>query len=57
MSMAMTAVGARGDFLGSRRTGGFALAFKADALWVGASTDHVVGTAGRQNASEAGVTR
>ena len=55
--MAMTAVGARGDFLGSRRTGGFALAFKADALWVGASTDHVVGTAGRQNASEAGVTR
>ena len=57
MSMAMTAVGTRGDLVGSRRTGGFALAFKADALWVGASTDQVEGAAGRLNASEAGVTR
>ena len=57
MSMAMTAVGTRGDLVGSRRTGGFALAFMADALWVGASTDQVEGAAGRLNASEAGVTR
>ena len=57
MSMAMTAVGTRGDLVGSRRTGGFALAFKADALWVGASTEQVDGAAGRLNASEAGVTR
>ena len=58
MSMAMTAVGTRGGLVGSRRTGGFALAFKADALWVGASADQVErGAAGRLNASEVGVTR
>ena len=56
MSMAMTAVGTRGELVGSRRTGGFALAFKADALWVGASSDQVEGAAERLNASEAGVT-
>ena len=57
MSMAMTAAGARGELIGSRATGGFALAFKADALWVGAATELVDGAAGRLNASEAGVTR
>ena len=57
MSMAMTAVGTRGELVGSRRTGGFALAFKADALWVGASTEQVEGAGGRLNASKAGVTR
>ena len=41
--MLMSAVGTRGELIGSRATGGFALAFKADA--------------GRLNASEAGVTR
>ena len=57
VSMAMTAVGTRGELIGSRATGGFALAFKADALWVGAGSDLLDGAAGRLNASEAGVTR
>ena len=59
MGMAMTAVGTRGELLGSRVGGGFALAFKADALWVGAFTRQVKGngTSGRLNASEAGSTR
>ena len=55
--MAMTAAVTRGELIGSRATGGFALAFKADALWVGAATELVDGAAGRLNASEAGVTR
>ena len=41
LSMAMTAAGTRGELIGSRATGGFALAFKADALWVGAATGQV----------------
>jgi len=53
----MSAVGTRGELIGSRATGGFALAFKADAMWVGAASDLLVGAAGRLNASEAGVTR
>ena len=57
LSMAMTAAGTRGELIGSRATGGFALAFKADALWVGAATGEVDGSAGRLSASEAGVTR
>ena len=57
MSMAMMATGTRGELVGSRNTGGFALVFKADALWVGASTEQLEGAAGRLNASEAGVTR
>ena len=57
VSMAMTAVGTRGELIGSRATGGFALAFKADAMWVGAASDLFDGAAGRLNASEAGVTR
>ena len=57
MSMAMTAAGTRGELVGSRATGGFALAFKADELWVGAATELLDGAAGRLNASEAGVTR
>ena len=57
VSMAMTAVGTRGELVGSRSTGGFSLAFKADALWVGAGSDLLDGAAGRLNASEAGVTR
>ena len=45
----------RGDRLvGHRR---FALAFKADALWVGAGSEPRNGAASRLNASEAGVTR
>ena len=57
VSMAMSAVGTRGELIGSRATGGFALAFKADALWVGAASELLDGPAGRLNASEAGVTR
>ncbi len=57
VSMAMTAVGTRGELIGSRATGGFALAFKADALWVGAGSELLDGPTGRLNASEAGVTR
>ena len=57
VSMAMTAVGTRGELIGSRTTGGFALAFKADALWVGVGSELLDGAAGRLNASEAGVTR
>ena len=57
VSMAMSAVGTRGELIGSRATGGFALAFKADALWVGAASDLLDSAAGRLNASEAGVTR
>ena len=57
VSMAVSAVGTRGELIGSRATGGFALAFKADALWAGAASDLLDGAAGRLNASEAGVTR
>ena len=35
-------------------TGGFFLAFRADALWVGAASDLLDGPTGRLNASEAG---
>ena len=57
VSMAMTAVGTRGELIGARATGGFARAFKADALWVGGASDLLDGATGRLNASEAGVTR
>ena len=57
LSMAMAAAGTRGELVGSRAGGGFALAFKADALWVGTSVDGVDGAAGRLSASEAAVTR
>ena len=46
VSMMMSAVGTRSELVGSRATGGFALAFKADALWVGAASDLVEGLAG-----------
>ena len=57
LSMAMAAAGTRGELVGSRASGGFALAFKADALWVGTSVDGVDGAAGRLSASNAAVTR
>ena len=57
LSMAMAAAGTRGELVGSRAGGGFALAFKADALWVGTSVDGVDGPAGRLSASDAAVTR
>ncbi len=57
VSMMMSAVGTRGELLGSPATGGFSLAFKADALFVTAGSDLLDGPTGRLNASEAGVTR
>ena len=54
LSMALAAAGTRGELVGSRAGGGFALAFTADALWVGTSVD---GAAGRLSAAEAAVTR
>ena len=57
VSMAMSAVGTGGQLIGARATGGFSLAFKADALWAGAASDLVDGAIGRLNASDAGVTR
>ena len=56
LSMAMASAGTRGDLLAGG-AGGFALAFKADALWVGTSIDGVDGPAGRLKATEAAVTR
>ena len=56
LSMAMAAAGTRGELVAGG-AGGFALAFKADALWVGTSIDGVDGPAGRLKATEAAVTR
>ena len=56
LSMAMAAAGTRGELIAGG-AGGFELAFKADALWVGTSTDGVDGAAGRLAATEAAVTR
>ena len=56
LSMAMAAGGTRGELVAGG-AGGFALAFKADALWVGTATDGVDGPAGRLAATEAAVTR
>ncbi len=56
LSMAMAAGGLRGD-LADSVVGGFALAFKADALWVGTASDAVDGPTGRLAATTATVTR
>ena len=56
LSMAMAAGGTRGELIAGG-SGGFGLAFKADALWVGTSVDGVDGSAGRLAATEAAVTR
>ena len=56
LSMAMAAAGTRGELV-SGGAGGFALAFKADALWVGTSIDGVDGPAGRLKATGTAVTR
>ena len=56
LSMAMAAAGTRGEIM-TGGAGGFALAFKADALWVGTAIDGVDGPAGRLKATRAGITR
>ena len=54
--MAMAAAGTRGELVAGG-AGGVALAFKADALWVGTSIDGVDGPVGRLKATAAAVTR
>ena len=56
LSMAMAAAGTRGELVAGG-AGGFELAFKTDALWVGTGTEGVDGPAGRLAATEAAVTR
>jgi len=56
LAMAMTAGGVRSD-LADSMVGGFGLAFKADALWVGTGIDGVDGLEGRLAATAAAVTR
>ena len=56
LSMAMLAGGVRGDLVDGG-VGGFGLAFKADALWVGTGSEAVDGPAGRLAGTEAVVTR
>ena len=56
LSMAMAAAGTRGELVAGG-SGGFGLAFKADALWGGTSMDGVDSAAGRLAATEAAVTR
>ena len=56
LSMGMAAAGTRGEIVAGG-AGGFGLAFKADALWVGTGTEGVDGPAGRMAATEAAVTR
>ena len=56
LSMAMAAGGLRGELLDSV-VGGFGLAFKADALWVGTGIKGVDGPEGRLAATDATVTR
>ena len=56
LSMSMLAGGVRGDLVDAG-IGGFGLAFKADALWVGTGSEAVDGPAGRLAGTEAVVTR
>ena len=57
LSTAMAAAGARGELVGRGGGNGFALAFKADALWAGTGIDGVDGPEGRLVATSAAVTR
>ena len=57
LSMAMAAGGTRGELIGAGGRSGFRLAFKADALWVGTSSDEVNGPMGRLAGTHAAVTR
>ena len=53
LSMAMAAAGTRGELVAGG-AGGFDLAFKADALWVGTATDGVDGPAGTSGGDRGG---
>ena len=54
---AMAAAGTRGEIVGAGATGGFELAFKADALWVNTRMDGAAGAAEQLAAADATVTR
>lgn len=56
LSMAMAAGGTRGELIAGG-AGGFGLAFKADALWVGTSVDRVDGPSDRLAATGTAVSR
>ena len=56
LSMKMAATGTRGELIASG-AGGFDLAFKADALWVGTAIEGVEGPSGRLAATAAAVSR
>ncbi len=45
LSMSLVAMGGRGDLLTPEQAGGFALALKADAFWVGTKSDRVKASA------------
>lgn len=55
LSMAMAAGGGRGELVTGKN--GFALAFKADALWVGTRTDAASGPGGNLDSTRSGGTR
>ena len=57
LSTAMAAAGTRGELVGGGGGNGFALAFKADALWAGTGIDGVDEPEGRLVATSAAVTR
>ena len=57
LSTSMAAAGTRGELVGGGGGNGFALAFKADALWAGTGIDGVDGPEGRLVATSAAVTR
>ena len=57
LSTAMAAAGTRGELVGGGAGNGFALAFKADALWAGTAIDGADGPEGRLAATSAAVTR
>ena len=56
LSMKMAATGMRGELIAAG-AGGFDLAFKADALWVGTAIEGVKGPSGRLAATAAAVSR
>ena len=56
LAMAMAAAGTRGELIAGG-AGGFGLAFKADALWVGTSSDGVEGPAGNLAETRSAVSR
>ncbi len=56
LSMSLAAVGTRGELIG-RSADGFRLSYKADALWVGTSSEAVSGSSGNLAATRSVVSR